>query len=221
MDNKGDVAGTATPVLLKVAGKEFDISTPEGKMHAEAWGDAIAGLVGRQGNEVGELRKFKSEHAPTDDETKLLTTVAELREQGEHAQADKLLFGFVKETSTKAQRRLEAERANDKTWQAYLKDRPELAERFDVDIIRKVSETSLGETLYKAEDPFAALDALWKVQPKAPQKANESDKPPVVLPGGAGSATRTPAAKLQTPPQDDGAVLEDLNSFLDSLGKTK
>ena len=215
MDEKqgGSVEATE-PKLKRISGKEFDVSTPIGEAQYDAWVEALSTLVGHQGNEVGELRKFKSEHAATDDEAKLLTQVSELRDQGENAKADQLLFNFTKEAVAKSKRQLEVERTNEKTWRAYFKDRPELLSQFDEDVIRSVSETKLD--LSKEENPFGALAAFWKVSPKGGKKTADDEKPPVVPHGGAlGAAPKMKSASEAEVPMDD------INSFLDNLGKSK
>lgn len=184
------------PVIVKIAGKEFDLSTELGRIQAQAWGEAFSAALGRQGNELGELRKFKSQMAPTKDEAELLAKAQQLREEGDHRSADQLLFGYAKQVQADAQRKLELERENDRTWKAYFKQRPELTATFDEETIRTVSETRLG--IYDSQDPFSVLDGFWL--PKVPQKPQAtatrstapSDKP---LMSPKGSAPKAPQAK--------------------------
>jgi len=191
------------PKTLKIAGKEFDISTSEGLIHAQAWGDAIAHLVGKQGNELGDLRKFRAEMKPTEDESALLAKADELRSQGDHRRADELLLGFAKQAKLEAARKLDMEKENARTWNAYFKSRPELTELFDEDTIRSVSETKLD--IYDAKDPFAVLDQFWL--PKAPKKAKE-EKPPVTLSGGQARPVAPEKKVEEAKPVDFEALLD-------------
>jgi hypothetical protein len=186
------------PKILKIHGKEFDISTSEGFIHAKAWGEAISSLVGRQGQEIGSLRKFVTERKPSKDESELLSKVKELRSLGEHDQADTLLFDHAKSIRTQADAKLEKERANDRTWEAYFDTRADVVKLFGKETVRKVSENALE--IYESDDPFKLLDQFWtpklpQADPKVVGPADKEvvEKPPVTLSGGSAKRSKVEA----------------------------
>lgn len=182
---------------IEFGGKVFD-DTPEGREQLAAYGASLTELVGRQSNEVGKLRKY----APSKDEEALLTKVAELRENGEHLQADRLIVSFTKKKELDIFDRLAVERQNDRTWQNYFKSRPELTKLFDEDTIRTVSETKLD--VYNSDNSFKVLDDFWLSKVNAlkdsfkPGEKSKDEKPPVVLSGGQSRKEIKPESKQES-----------------------
>lgn len=181
---------TKLPTLLKIHGKEFDVSTSEGMIHAQAWGEAISSLVGRQANEVGTLRKFASERKPSKTEAELIAAAKQKAAEGDVEGAIEQMFGYAKETETKATERLRIERENNETWDSYFETRPELTKQFGKKMVRKVSESVL-DLFQQDQDAFQALDDFWKpkvtvapVAPVAEEKPKSRDVPPATLSGG-------------------------------------
>jgi len=193
------------PKMLKVHGKEFDISNEQGLIHAQAWAEAMSSLVGRQGQELGQLRKFAGDRQPTKDEQQLIQRAKQLESEGDTSSAIDLMFQYAKETEVEVKRQLQRERQNSETWDAYFESRPELLKMFNKQTIRKVSETSFD--LPNEEDPFSKLDAFWmpKVAGQTTEKPRSQDKPPQTLSGGSTpkSAPRNPAKDTKTPSLDE------------------
>jgi hypothetical protein len=166
----------APPKLLKVYGREFDISDERGLLQAQTWSEAMSTLVGRQSTEIGELRKFKTDRDQVPKSyDELLKKASELRDEGNHRDADRLLLNFAQEREVSANKKLGLERENDRTWEAYFDSRPEVAKLFGKDKVRQVSEVSLG--IYDASNPFQVLDDYWK--PKTELLSPPAPKPPI------------------------------------------
>jgi hypothetical protein len=199
------VVEKSVPRIIKTAGKEFDISTPEGIQQLESWGNEVSTVVGRQGNELGALRHFKEMRTPTEDEQALIAKVASLREDGDHRKADELLFSYAKQTEISARRALEAERANERTWKTYFKSRPELLEIFDEETVRDISEAKLD--IYKTDDPYKVLDSYWLSKVQKPKEKSREEKAPATL---SGSQPRSVATEVR---KEEPKAL----SFLDIL----
>ena len=208
--------------ILRIGKKEFDVSTPEGLLHAQAWAEATSSLIGTQGQEVGDLRKetaklrrVAQEVELLEDDRKLLTEVAGLRENGEHLKADELLVKHSKRTSMKARAGLEAERDNDKTWRQYVSSRKELLKYFDEDEVRAISERKFGEALYDTTEAFSLLDTYWKPKLtalKAETKGEELEDGVTVQTGRGASGGGGDAEPDERPKVDLNSIL-DANSI--------
>lgn len=187
----------AAPQLVKVHGKEFDVSTPEGRLQLQTWGEAVSTLVGKQGSELGSLRKFAAERKPTATEAELLAQARKRAEEGDVGGALETVFSYAKETESKYRRQQEIDRHNNETWDAYFESRPDLTQVFSRQTIRKISEAELPLTDEGVADPFAVLDQYWLTKlPKvaAPvEKPKTRDIPPQTLSGGAPASS--PASK--------------------------
>ena len=178
-------AEASSPRTLKIHGKEFDVSTPEGLLHAQAWGEAVSSLVGRQGQELGSLRQFAKANAPTKDEQELLKEAKRLAGDGDTDSAFDLMFRYTKEVSNENARKLAMERQNAEAWDNYFETRPELTKVFGKKVIRKVSEAEFDLANYEG-DAFAMLDQFWMTKiPTPAEKPSKIEKPPVTLSGGA------------------------------------
>jgi hypothetical protein len=198
----------AAPKLLKVYGREFDVSTEQGMLQAQTWSEAMSTLVGKQSTEIGALRKFKSERdqVPKSYE-EVLEKASELRDSGEHKAADRLMLNFTQEQKVAADRKLALERENDRTWETYFDSRPEVVKLFGKDKVRTVSEKALG--ILDDENPFKTLDDYWRPRvdmlvpkssdPQAQPKPRE-ETPPASLSGGPArpAPSAAPVAKSES-----------------------
>lgn len=183
---------------VEFGGKFFELST-EGRKQLTEYGNTVTSLIGKLGNEVGKLRKFE----PTASEEELLTKVSQLRDEGSHVDADRLIVGFTKLKENEILQRVSIESQNELTWKEYFKSRPELTELFDEDVIKNVSESKLN--VYASDNVFKSLDEYWlpKVarlnQSVSAKKPEKIEKPPVTLSGGAGRQSAPAKSVPETP----------------------
>jgi hypothetical protein len=188
---------TATPAekskMLKVHGKEFDVSTDLGLLQAQAWAEAISSVVGRQGQELGDLRRtakqFVSE-TPREDESLVAKKAKEKVAQGDVEGALDEVLSHARAIEARASKKLDVERANNALWDEYFQDRPALTSRIGKEKVKKIAEASVN--LYDvSKDVFKSLDDFFlpivgsfkekpilDVAPKA-----KAEKPPVSLTG--------------------------------------
>lgn len=198
-------AGKPNPYEFEFGNKKFDLSSDTGRAHLRGWMDAITSTVGRQGNEMGKMRKFVQDMQPTADEETMLSQVGALRADGDHEKADALLLGWTKKQVAGVKDVAKKVRANDDSWEAYFAERKELLDLFPKDVIRKVSETVL-EDIYTASDPFAVLDGFWSSKVRA-AKTPEPAKSPMLQ---SGSQSRPEKAEGTSPEEPKGKSVEEI-----------
>lgn len=206
------------PKVLKVGEKEFDISTPEGLIQAQTWAEALTYRVGAQGNELGSLRKFRKQMEPTEDESKLLSEVAKLREDDKHAEADELILSFTRKQQMVLEQKRQVEEYNNKIWNEYFKSRPDLLEKYDEGYIKWKAEKNLD--LAEVDDPYKAIDGLFgpKADSSAPQVTKTKEDSTPVIPGAMGGR----AAPSRSPqPKEDTQDAVDFNDLFDELSVYK
>jgi hypothetical protein len=200
--------------------KQFDISTEKGILQVQAWGEAVSSLIGKQGNELGSLRKFKAEMAPATSEADLLSKVSELRESGEHNKADELMVAFTRRSQTETQKALSTARENEKTWREYFRSRKDLLDFYDEDEIRTLSESRLD--LASVDNPFEVLDSYWK--PKLSRAKSFSDSTKVetqqtVVQSTGG--TETPSVDTVQVDEENAKAQDTFESILDEINVYK
>lgn len=180
-------ASAIQPKIFKVFGREFDISSDQGTKDASLWAEAHESARGRMAQEIGTLRKeveplrkYNLKQA-TLDEMDLRKKVSSLREEGNHLEADNLLFEYGKQTRLASEAALEKERL----WEDYCRSRPEIFESIDRDLAKAYVFSNYGKTIEDEEDPAALIDRVLK--PKA-SKVKPQEKPVVPAVLGSGSA---------------------------------
>lgn len=209
-------AGAPNPKIVEIHGKKFDISTPEGLLQAQAVYDVMTTIIGRQGNELGGLRKFVKEVSPQAEEVDVIKAAKAKASEGDFDSAVDAIFAYSKAEKAKLENKLKAEKHNSKTWDAYLDSRKDLVDVFGRSSVREISE-ALAEKgsleLYDADDPFKVLDSYWlpKVKRDKPPEV-VSDTPPVTLSGGA---PQTHVASGSSKQEDKGGDDLSLDSLLD------
>lgn len=179
--------------MLKVHGKEFDVSTDLGLMQAQAWAEAISSVVGRQGQELGDLRKqakqFVSE-TPKSDDSEVAKKAKEKVSQGDVEGALEEVLSFARTTEARAAKKLEVERANNELWDEYFQDRPVLTKKLGREKVKKIASASID--LYDgSKDVFKSLDEFFlplvgsfEEKPVLETVSKpKAEKPPVALSG--------------------------------------
>lgn len=135
------------------AQREFD-----SQEQAETWALSLTKTVGHQGNELGQLKKFKSLFEVTKEQEAVLSKVKELRSEGDMEKADELLFGYV----TREKKELIIKAQNDKFWDGYAKSRDKTL-GLGEDLMRAYVENNpeLVSALEQAPDQGEYLDGLF------------------------------------------------------------
>lgn len=198
--------------LLKVHGKEFDVSTDLGLLQAQAWAEAISSVVGRQGQELGDLRKRTfSNDSKSSSDSEVAKKAKDRAANGDIEGAIDEVLSFARETEAKASRKLDIERKNNALWDEYFTGREDLAKKLGKDKVRKIAEATLD--LYNPEqDVFQVMDdffmPLVKSETPTPIKSESEKKPPLTV---SGKAKPSPVAPAKSP--DASKV-----SFEDVLG---
>lgn len=181
------------PILLKVHGKEFDVSTEQGRLQHQAWAEAISSVVGRLGSEVGTLRQFKEERQTSATEMELRVKAKAKASEGDIDGALEEVFNFSKEQELKLRAEQERERHNNLLWDEYFADRADLVKQLGKDKIKRIAEATL-DLKKKDQDAFSVMDDFFKpflVVQQPPKKSDE--KPPLTLSGKATSTSSTPS----------------------------
>lgn len=185
--------------LFKVYGREFDVATEDGFKQAQTWAEAMSTLVGKQSNEIGDLRKEVEPirkynlKGATVDEVALRTKVEQLRDEGNHREADNLMLELVKQSRIHADTRAERETM----WADYRTARKEIFDVLPEDMAKSYVFGQYASELESAEDPFALIDRV--LQPKA---AKLKPRPAVEPPVATATTGTTPAAKPAAPAAD-------------------
>lgn len=202
--------------IVNIHGKEFDLSTPEGLMQAQAVYDVMSSVIGRQGNELGQLRKFVKEGA-SPAKSDLYKAAKAKASEGDVEGAIETVLSFAEETQRKADKKLEVERENSKAWDAYLDSRKALADVFGKSAIREVSETVLKDRLYDADDPFKLLDEYWLPKVSKISLATPEDAPSVKSkPLATLSSGRARPQAITTSPAPVATMEDEIVKILDS-----
>lgn len=204
------------PTVLKIGEKEFDLTTKEGLLQAQAWGEALSYRVGQQGNELGTLRKFKSERVEAADTEAMLKRVGELRDEGQHAEADKLILAHARERELAVDNKLKNERSNEELWSEYFAARSELTELYSKKDLKLLAKSQVD--LEKVEDPFKALDGLFadKLEKvKSLRKPSDTGTPKVQSAAG-GRPRSVPVPQSEDGDSDAvdfGDILDDASAY--------
>lgn len=207
-------APEAEPQILKIHGKEFDVSTPEGFQQAQYWGEAVSSVTGRLGQEVGDLRKEVEPlrkynlKKPDFDEVAIMQKVETLRAEGENVEADRLMFELYRQAKLDTN----IQREEDRLWLDYRAQRSELFESIPEDISRDYIFNNYREELYASDDPFGLIDRVLKPKASRIRPPQSSDAPAATL--GAGQAGTPPAAPEPKKPEEAtsgawGAMLDE------------
>lgn len=165
------------PREVELAGKKFDISTKEGLIQAQTWAEAMSTMVGRQGQELGTLRKFKTEMAPTESQEKLLGEIQNLRDNGEHGRADELLLAYTRKAQSAAKQELQVEKEKDRFLRSYLKEHKDILDIYDEDDFRTLTESMFD---FRSGVSFEDLNSYWL--PKVKNKKSFMQAEPVETP---------------------------------------
>jgi hypothetical protein len=202
-----EAEATPEPKILKIHGKEFDISTDDGLKQAQYWGEAVSTLAGRQSNEIGELRREVEPlrkynlTRPDFDEIEITQKVEKLRAEGEHVEADRLMFELYRQTKLDT----EVQREEDRLWSDYRASRPELFQRLPEDMARDYVFNNYRVELRGEADPFSLLDRILK--PKASRiepSQQSSSEPAATLGAGASAPSTTPAPEAESAATEEG-----------------
>ena len=202
------VAAKVEPILLKVHGKEFDVSTEQGRLQHQAWAEAISSVVGKLGAEVGTLRQFKAEREPSKDEVNLLAKAKEKAASGENDSALEEVFNYSKEQIVALKAEQERERHNNALWDEYFADRTDLVKQLGKDKIKRIAEATL-DLKKKDQDAFAVMDEFFKpflAVSQPPKKTDE--KPPLSLSGKAPNTSSAPEKKADKEQVSIDALLD-------------
>jgi len=203
----------ASPREAKMAGKTFDISTSEGVAHMQGWGDAMGTLVGKQGEELGQKRKFEALMKPTESQEETLKEITQLREDGEHGKADHLLLAYTRRSQREARNELRVEREKDKFLKSYLNERKEILNTYDEEDFRTLTESQFD---FASGVSFEDLDNHWL--PKVRDKKIFDAASPVETPETVVQSTtggRAPAEKVSTEPVPEVQSLDDIFNEID------
>src|SRR5580765_1171786 len=201
-------AAKVEPILLKVHGKEFDVSTEQGRLQHQAWAEAMSSVVGRLGAEVGTLRQFKEERTPSGDEAQVIAKAKEKAAQGEIDLALEQVFSYSKEQTLKLKSDFERERHNNALWEEYFADRAELVKQLGKEKIKRIAEATL-DIKSKDKDAFAVMDDFFKpflVVTQTPKKSDE--KPPLSLSGKGPNTSSAPEKKADKEQVSIDALLD-------------
>jgi len=184
------------PQMIPIYGRQFDVSTEEGRTHLRLWAEAHESARGSLANEVGQLRKeveplrkYNLKDA-TLDEVSIATKVDQYRAEGNHLEADKLMFEYSRQVQAVAAQG----REEDRLWQDYKSSNPKVFEFLPEDMAKKYIFSEYREALYKSDNPFGLIDSILK--PKVSKFLSEpgvqKEAPAAVA--GAGSAAASKAA---------------------------
>lgn len=216
---KPEEAASQQPDLFQIAGKEFDLSTDQGKKDAQLWAEAFSTAIGKQGQELGELRKeveplrrFGVKKA-TPDKMSLLRKVEQLAGEGEHQEAYKALFEYTDQL----QARSEYEREKDKFWGSYVQSRPDIFEALPEDMARDYVFSNYEDALVESEDAFGLIDRVLKPKVKGKAKAAPAPAEELGYTVQSGHAKAAPAKQAapekkseKAPPKDMQGLVEDI-----------
>lgn len=199
------VESTPAPIILKVHGREFDVSTEIGRAQHQAWSEAFSTMVGKNSAELGRLRKFEAERKPSADEAELLSKAKAKASEGDVEGAIEMVFSQAKEAELKAAKKLELDRKNSELWDEYFSERPDLAKKIGRTRVKTIAETL---DIYNEEkDAFKTLDEFFL--PLVPSEKPTDKKPPVTLSGGSPKTTLATA-------KTEAKTLPNLSDLLDA-----
>jgi hypothetical protein len=203
--------------VLKIGEKEFDISTPEGLLQAQTWGEALSHAIGKQGNELGTLRKFKAERVTAADTEEMLRKVGELREEGRHVEADKLILAHAEERELAVNQKLQNEKANEELWSEYFEARKDLTKLYSKKDLKLLAKNQLD--LESVDDPYKALDSLFadKLEKARSLPGSSSSGTPKVQSAAGGRPRSVPAPQ----PEEGGSEAVDFGDILDGASAYK
>lgn len=203
------------PKIFKVYGREFDIATDEGLKQAQTWSEAMSTLVGKQSNEIGQLRdevepvrKYNLKNA-TADEIGLRKQVAELRAAGNDIDADNLLFEFGRQNRIAAQVELERERM----WNDYRNSRSDIFDALPEDMAKSYIFSNYQAELEKADDPFSLMDRVLKpkatkLKPKSASADSQVSAPAPSAPAAVLGAGSPPDKKAVESKPDESSPMD-------------
>ncbi len=169
---------TEQPQTVKVWGREFDVSTPEGRSHLESFGEGTAFKFGKQSNELGELRPLKALAETSEDDEKFKSEMSNLLES-EDPEERRKAADLILTRDKVLQERQKRERENDRIWSKYFSERPQLTSKaksvgFSEEDLRIKAERDLGSVLFEAKNQSQALDSFFQFE-KVAEKAEPSD----------------------------------------------
>lgn len=174
-----EVTETNSEDLFEFQGRQFDLSTQEGKIGLKAYMDAFSAVTGKVSNELGSLRKevaplrkFKTK-VDTPDKAGVINKVSKLYEDGNYEEAINEMFGYVDNREAE----LNQSKAEDNFWKDYKSSRAEMFNDLDEDLAKSYVFSNYRDALYDAEDPGALIDAV--LQPKVKKSPVSKPAAPV------------------------------------------
>ena len=175
---------------LNLFGKEFDVSTPEGVAHAQGWNDAFQLTHGKQAQEIGPLRKFKSAMDSIKTESDANSKATKLLEDGDTGGAINAISDHYQQQLVGERQQHENARFNDQLWDEYFEKNPDASKLYGSKIrARKLAEMELGDQLTTAENSFEVLNAYFGPQVKrlkGLENAEPVDTDTPIIQGGKG-----------------------------------
>jgi len=182
----------------------------EAELHA--FMDALSFAQGRAAQQLDEerrnpLRRYNLTSS-SQDESEIQKKVEALREEGDHAQADRLMFEYNRQIRAD----LNVEREKERLWSDYVRSRPEVFQQMDEEMAKNYIFSQYGEKLGEQEDPLGLIDRVLKPRLREPQ-------PPVPATLGGSNTSSAPKTESKEPVKEAGSAWD---SFLkDELGVTK
>lgn len=169
---------------IEFMGNSYDINTSEGLAAFNAAKSVFEKMVGKQAQEVGQLRKEVpyvkkfGVRASSPDSAHTLKQITKLSEEGE---TDKALNLMV-ELYQKREEEIANRKAEDDFWDAYEGSRPEYFSVLDSEMSKDYFFGTYRQQLAEVDDPVAFADAVFgpkaerlkvKVQPQQVKDENE------------------------------------------------
>lgn len=181
---------------------------------ARGFMDALAFAQGSAAQKYGEilkevepLRKYNLKKADVDD-VSIMKQVEQHRAEGNNAQADALMFEYVRQVKADSDNKLEETRL----WNDYVASRKDVFDVLDTDMSKDYVFKNYRDKLQETDSPFELLDSVLK--PKASklkpiaqittQNTDESTAGAVATVLGSGNGAMAPRT-TQTEPDDSAS----------------
>lgn len=144
--------------IFTVNGKEFDISTPEGKAHLKGYLEATSQVASKKANENFQIKKTLgvSKDATVED---IRARLASARADGDTDQVDALTQELI-EYPLKKLENAELKAIEDSWFEEYKNSRPEIFENIPANVAKDALFGKYGQELHHHDDPVGFADQI-------------------------------------------------------------
>ena len=209
---------SSEPAFFEFKGRRFD--------NQESLTAFIEGVTMSQGRLAQQNDELKREVEPfrkynlkgvTVDEAQIMKQVGEMRDEGNHVEADRLMLEFTRQIKSDT----DVKREKDRMWSDYVKARRErVFDVIDEDLARDHIFNNYDDKLQETDDPFGLIDRILEPKANAKRPSSEPAQPTATL--GAGNTPSVPATPSSSSDEPTpGAAMDAVFEEFDNVWKPK